>query len=143
MNKVFMIGNLTRDPELSETKNGTSVCKFSIAVNRNFTNADGERECDFFNVIAWRSLGEVCAKYLSKGKKVSVCGWFQTRTYETDKGEKRTLYEIVAEDVEFLSPREDAGGSRDYPDEPPARGQKAAPRKPQMKVFDDDGDIPF
>ncbi len=143
MNKVFMIGNLTRDPELSETANGTSLCKFSIAVNRNYTNADGERGCDFFDVIAWRDLGEVCAKYLSKGKKVCVCGSIQTRNYETDRGEKRKVYEIIAQDVEFLSPREKEGDRRDYLDEPPARGQKETSHKPQMEVFDDDGDIPF
>ena len=74
MNKVFLIGNLTRDPELSQLPSGVSVCKFGLAVNRNFTNSSGEREVDFFNITAWRGLGENCAKYLSKGRKVSVVG---------------------------------------------------------------------
>ena len=147
MNKVFMIGNLTRDPELSETKSGVSVCKFSIAVNRNFTNADGERECDFFDVVAWRNLGEVCAQYLAKGKKVNVYGSMQTRFYETDRGEKRKIYEIIAEDVEFLSPREeegrDRGDGRGYPDDRRREPRQEPPRQRPMEVFDDDGDIPF
>ena len=67
MNKAFLIGRLTRDPELSQTPSGISVCKFGLAVNRNFTNADGEREADFFNITAWRALAENCSKYLTKG----------------------------------------------------------------------------
>lgn len=74
MNKTFLIGNLTRDPELTATPSGVSVCKMSIAVNRNFTNANGERETDFFNIVAWRRLADNCAKFLSKGKKIKTCG---------------------------------------------------------------------
>ena len=90
MNKVIEIGNLTRDPEYSTTPNGTAVCKMSIAVNRNFTNANGKRETDYFNVVAWRTLADNCAKYLEKGKKIAVVGSLQTRSYESN-GEKNTL----------------------------------------------------
>jgi single-strand DNA-binding protein len=107
MNKVFLIGNLTKNPELSKTTGGISYCRMTIAVNRNYTNQDGERITDFFNIIAWRGLAETCDKYLSKGKKISVIGSLQTRQYEHN-GEKRWLTEIVAEEIEFLSPKEES-----------------------------------
>ena len=103
MNKTFLIGNLTRDPELTQTPNGVSVCKMSIAVNRNFTNANGERDTDFFNVVAWRGLADNCGKFLSKGKKIAVCGSIQNRSYETENG-KKFITEIMADEIEFLSP---------------------------------------
>jgi len=105
MNKVFLIGNLTKNPELSKTTGDISYCRMSIAVNRPYTNADGERQTDYFNIIAWRGLAENCAKYLSKGKKIAVSGRIEIRTYEQD-GVKKYATDIVAEDVEFLSPRE-------------------------------------
>ena len=103
MNKAYLIGNLTRDPETRTTQSGVSVCNFSIAVNRRM-KSDGQQETDFFNIVAWRSLGDLCAKYLSKGKKCAVFGRIETRTYEAQDGSKRTAFEIVADEVEFLSP---------------------------------------
>lgn len=103
MNRVIMIGNLTKDPELSETPSGINVCRFSIAVQRRFPNAQGEREADFFNVIAWRGVAESVAKYLKKGSKAGVSGSVQTRTYDANDGSKRYVTEIIAEEVEFLS----------------------------------------
>lgn len=105
MNKVIEIGNLTRDPEYSTTPNGTAVCKMSIAVNRNFTNANGEREADYFNVVAWRTLADNCAKYLEKGKKIAVVGSLQTRSYESN-GERKYVTEIMADEIEFLTPND-------------------------------------
>lgn len=146
MNKVFLIGNLTRDPELSETPSGVSVCKFDIAVNRNFTNANGERECDFLKIVTWRALAENCGNYLSKGKKVSVAGSIQTRSYNDSNGDKRYVTEIIANEVEFLSPRED-GESRQQPARgnggTDRRGGGQTRRRPALQEFDDDGDIPF
>lgn len=103
MNKVYLIGNLTRDPELSETPSGIAFCKFAIAVNRTFTNADGNRESDFFNITVWRGQAENCGKFLKKGSKVAIVGSLQNRTYEDRDGNKRTITEIVANEVEFLS----------------------------------------
>ena len=105
MNKVLMIGNLTRDPELSETPNGVAVCKFSIAVSRDFTNAEGNRESDFFNIVVWRGRAENCAKYLKKGNKVAIIGSLQNRSYEDKDGVKRTVTEVIASEVEFLTPK--------------------------------------
>lgn len=110
MNKVILIGNLTRDPETRTTTSGITCCAFSIAVNRRRTNADGNHEVDYFNVTAWRQLGELCMKYLSKGRKVCVEGSIQIRTYDAQDGSKRTAVDVIADSVEFLSPQ-NAGGT--------------------------------
>ena len=105
MNKVYIIGNLTRDPETRQTTSGISVCNFSVAVNRRFVNQQtGQREVDFFNVVAWRQLGELCQQYLAKGRKVAVTGSMQSRTYQAQDGSTRTAWDLVADEVEFLSP---------------------------------------
>ena len=107
MNKVYLIGNLTRDPEISTTTGGISVCRMSIAVGRRFTNAEGSRETDFFNVTAWRGTADNCAKFLKKGNKVAVAGSIQTRNYERPDGTKGFSVDIVADEVEFLSSKND------------------------------------
>ena len=104
MNKVYLIGNLTRDPELSETPNGISLCRFAIAVNRNYSS-DGERQTDFFNITVWGVRGENCGKYLKKGSKVAITGSLQNRSYEDKDGNKRTTTDVVASEVEFLTPK--------------------------------------
>ena len=118
MNKVMLIGNLTRDPELRYTTSGVPVCSFTIAVNRRFKTADGQRETDFFNVSAWRQLGELCANHLAKGRKIAVAGSVRTRSYEAKDGTKRTAVDVVADDVEFLTPREPGAHGADQPDAP-------------------------
>jgi single stranded DNA-binding protein (ssb) len=105
MNKVFLIGNLGADPELRSTNNGISVCTFRIGVSRRFKDANGENQTDWINIVAWRQLGELCAKYLAKGRKVAVAGALQSRSYEDKAGNKRVAYEVVADDIEFLTPR--------------------------------------
>ena len=140
MNKVFLIGNLTRDPELSETPSGVTLCRFAIAVNRNYST-DGERQTDFFNCTAWRGLAETVSRYAKKGKKVAVSGSIQIRNYEGNDGVKRTAVDIVAQDVEFLSPRENGGD--DFYDAPAEKPASSAKKKPALQSFDDDGDIPF
>ena len=140
MNKVFLIGNLTRDPELSETAGGVPVCHFSIAVNRNYSSQEGERQTDYFNCTAWRAMAETIARYTKKGKKVAVVGSVQLRNYEDNQGVKRTAVDIIAQDVEFLSPREN-GDSFDEMDDMPR--QSAPKRKPVLQAMDDDSDIPF
>ena len=133
MNKVYLIGTLTRDPELRSTQSGVDVCNFSIAVNRRFKDGNGNQQTDFFNIIAWRQLAGLCNKYLAKGRKVAISGSIQTRTYEAQDGSKRSVFDIVADEVEFLSA---AHGSEDQDDayerqeraairnEPPASGYK-------------------
>lgn len=140
MNKVFLIGNLTRDPELTETSSGISVCRFAIAVNRNYSSANGERQTDFFNCVAWRGLGENVARYAKKGNKVAVSGSVELRNYEDSQGVKRTGIDIVAQDVEFLTPRGSGDGGYDNAaGNAPAQSGKRA----NLQAFDDDADIPF
>ncbi len=103
MQKFICIGNLTKDPELITTNSGISVCRFTLAVSRRYTNSSGERETDFLNIVVWRTLGENCHKYLKKGSKCCVVGQVQTRSYEAQDGTKKYITEIVAEEVEFLS----------------------------------------
>lgn len=133
MNKVFLIGNITRDPELSETNSGVAVCRFSIAVNRRRASDDAEQQTDFFNVTAWRGLAETVARYCKKGNKVAVSGQIQIRQYEDREGAKKTSVDVVAEEVEFLSPKSN--------DE--AKTQETPKKKPALEPFDDDSDIPF
>lgn len=141
MNKVFLIGNLTRDPERTETSNGIAVCRFSIAVSRSYTGADGERKTDFFNCVAWRGLGETVARYVKKGNKIAVSGSIELHNYDDNEGVKRTVVEIVVQDVEFLTPKQsendDCGGRVQ------GNNGKSKARKPQLQTFDDDDDIPF
>ena len=142
MNKVFIIGNLTRDPELRSTRDGIPVCSFMVAVNRRTRNAEaGQPEADFFRVTAWRQLGEICSKYLAKGRKVSVTGSVSVSTYTGNDGNTRASLEVTADDVEFLSPRGEMG------DAAPAAAPRAqaAPAEPQSGSFVqvDDDELPF
>ena len=105
MNKVILIGNLTKDPELTTTTSGISVCRFTVAVSRRFTNSEGERETDFINVVVWRNLADNCHKFLRKGSKAAVVGNIQTRSYDAQDGTKRYVTEVVAEEVEFVGAR--------------------------------------
>lgn len=105
MNKVILIGNLSKEPELSETANGTAFCRFGIAVNSPYRDSDGERKADFFNIIVWGAVAENCGRYLSKGSKVAIVGRLQNRSYEDKDGNKRYVTDIVAEEVEFLTPK--------------------------------------
>jgi single-strand DNA-binding protein len=104
MNKTFLIGNLTKDVDLRTTQSGKSVASFSIAVNRRFKDKEGEKQTDFFSIIAWGQLGEMCGRYLAKGRKVAVTGRISLRTWEKD-GKHGASLEVLAEDVEFLSSR--------------------------------------
>lgn len=102
MNSLSIIGNLTNDPTVRATAQGISVCDFTVAVNR---RQKGDQEADFFRVTAWRQLGENCSRFLSKGRKVAVRGPVSARTYTAKDGSTRVSLEVTAEDVEFLSPR--------------------------------------
>ena len=111
MNKVILIGRLTRDPELRYTGNNTPVATFSLAVNRSFTNQNGEREADFINCVVWRKLAETVKNYLSQGSQVAVEGRIQTRTYDDQNGQRRYITEVIADNVEFLGSRNSSNNS--------------------------------
>ena len=129
MNRLTIIGNLTHDPELRTTPSGDSVCSFSVAVNRRQrrdAQNNGQPEADFFRVSAWRQLGENCAKYLAKGRKVAVVGSVSVRTYQANDGSTRATLEVNATDVEFLSSRNDGeAGAYSAPAAAPAAEPQA------------------
>lgn len=137
LNKVFLVGNLTRDPELRFTAQGTAVANFSIAVNRSYKAGDGEfkKDVNFFNIVVWGKQGENCSKFLNKGRSVLVEGRLQNRSYETQDGNKRTITEIVADNVQFLggrgdTPMSNGSGQADYGETDSFSG-------------DDDDQVPF
>ena len=140
MNKVFLIGNLTRDPESRETPSGVTMCRFAIAVQRPYSSQDGERQTDFFECTAWRGLGETIARYTKKGNKVAVSGSIQLRNYEDNQGMKRTAVDIIVQDCEFLTPKANGDAFDDVADAPRASAPK---KKPTLQAMDDDSDIPF
>jgi single-strand DNA-binding protein len=138
LNKVFLIGNLTRDPELKFTPQGTAVCKLGIAVNRQYKSSDGElkKQTDFFTVVVWGKTGENCSKFLAKGRPVFIEGRLQTRSYETQDNQKRSVTEIVADNVQFLGGRDDRAAADDQPRDTATEQAEFAPVEP-------DGNVPF
>jgi single-strand DNA-binding protein len=153
MNKVILIGNLTKDPELRYTPNGVAVATFTLAINRPRTNQAGEREADFINIVAWQKLADLCATYLRKGRQAAVEGRLQTRSYDNKEGKKVYVTEVVAENVQFLGgkPGEGSGGY----DSGFGGGSKPAGKRDDFDPFGDpfadagkpinisDDDLPF
>jgi single-strand DNA-binding protein len=111
MNRVVLVGRLTKDPELRYTPNGVPVATFTLAVNRTFTNQQGEREADFINCVIWRKPAENVANFLKKGSLAGVDGRVQTRSYDGQDGKRVYVTEVLAESVQFLEPRGASGGS--------------------------------
>ena len=135
MNKITLIGNLTKDPENRTTQNGVSVCSFNIAVNRRFPNADGERQTDFFRIQAWRGQADSCMKYLAKGRKVAVVGELQPRSYEGKDGSTRISLDVQADEIEFLTPPDEKKKKRENSD--------GYNKTPEDDWIPDNNDLPF
>lgn len=139
---MILIGNLVADPELRRTQSDIAVCSFRIAVQRRFANQQGVREADFFNIVAWRQTGELCGKFLAKGRKCGIVGTLQNRQYDAQDGTKRYVTEVVADEVEFLSPRGDdqqsTGTASHYQPSPSNQGSDDGEFTPV-----DDDEIPF
>lgn len=140
MNTVTIVGNLTKDPEVTQTKSGELVARFTVAVSRRYKNANGERETDFLPCVAWRGAAEFAQKYLRKGNKVCVRGSVQTRSFEAKDGTNRHVTEIVAEDVENYTPK-----STTAQDGNQGSGQRASQQQmPEAAMTPvDDLDLPF
>ena len=136
LNRVVLIGRLTRDPELRYSANGVAIVNFTLAVDRRFKNAQGEKETDFINCKAFKALAELIANYLSKGKMAAVSGSLQISNYTKD-GQKRTSADVIADDVQFLSPREHTEASNGGAEKPYARSASLGTEVPP------DDDIPF
>ena len=146
LNRVVLIGRLAQDPELRYTSNGTPVCNFTLAVERNFTNRQGEREADFIDIVAWRRLAETCAEHLGKGRMVGVDGRLQIR--KSQKGERTFINpEVVAENVRFLdwpSDGKQSGRQKTNRQEPPQAKDTPEPQDPMdTEDIDEDFDVPF
>ena len=116
LNKIMLIGNLGRDPELNVTAEGTPVTKFSLAVSRNYTTKSGERkeETEWFNIVAWEKLAETCERYLHKGSKVYIEGRLTQRKYTDREGVQRTSVDVIASAMEMLTPKSTSSGSESY-----------------------------
>ena len=143
MNKVILVGNLTRDPELITTANGVSLCRFSLAVQRRFAGQDGEREADFINIVVWRGQADNCYKYLKKGSKCGIVGSLQTRSYDAQDGTKRYSTDVVADEVEFLSTK--GSSNAEEISEPAETGSKSSGKNDVVNKFEpiDDDNLPF
>lgn len=139
MNKVILTGRLTHSPELKRTNSGTSVVQFSVAVRRNFKNADGEYDTDFINCVAWKQTAEMVARYFGKGDGITISGSIQTRTYTAKDGSERKAVEVVADSIEFPLSRNTAGNSQTANTYSKSSGKSGN----GFTEFDDDGELPF
>ena len=147
LNKVFIMGRLTRDPELRRTQSGTAVTSFSLAVDRDFKSQSGEKETDFIDVVAWRSTAEFVAKYFTKGRMAVVEGRLQIREWKDKDGNNRRSAEVVADNIYFGDSKRDGAGS-DY--SAPAYGAPMGGYSAPMggssafaEIDEEDGDLPF
>ena len=148
-NKVILIGNMTADPELKQTQGGLSVCTFNIAVNRRFKSENGQQECDFIPIVAWRQQAEFVCRYFKKGQPILICGQIQIRSWTNNNNEKRYSTEVVADEVSFVAP---ATQNEQKPATPPnpANFQNgnmpstySGINNPHFEEIPTDGDLPF
>ena len=140
MNKVVLMGRLTRDPEVRYTQtNNTLVASFTLAVNRRFVRQGEERQADFINIVAWSRTGEFCSKYFKKGQQVGIIGRIQTRNWEDDQGQKHYVTEVVAEEAYFADSRRDGAEGANVES---TFGTSVASASPEFEVTSDD-DLPF
>lgn len=148
LNRIILIGRLTRDPELRFTPNGKAVCQFTLAVDRQFANQDGNREADFINIVVWNKPAENCAQYLAKGRMTAVDGRLQIRSYEGNDGQRRYVTEVIAGAVCFLSPKgEGSSDSKAQQEEPWQESQGSAQQSFDNSAYDNlpmtSEDLPF
>ncbi len=167
VNKVILVGNLGKDPELRYTPSGAAVATFSLATTNPFKDREGNKQTEWHNIVAWRQLAEICGKYLHKGKQVYIEGRIQTRSYDDRDGNKRYITEIVAEQMQMLGSRDEQGGgygggqqADGYGGQPqggsqeePQQGRSGGGQKPSQggqkgggfsePVFNPDDEIPF
>ena len=141
MNKVLLIGRLTKDPELRYTQSGTAVASFTLAVNRRFSNQSGEREADFINCVAWQKSAEFVANYFRKGQQMALEGRLQVRSFDGNDGQRRWVTEVVAEQIEFVgSKNENGSGRQDYQNNNASAGSSLGLGE---EIVFDDNDLPF
>lgn len=144
LNRVILIGRLTRDPEVRYTSSNIPVANFTLAVDRSRKNAQGERETDFIDIVLWQKLAELAKQYLTKGRLIAVDGRLQVRTWQTKEGDNRKTYEVVAESFNFLDKGDRQVASARAEGETPPLVEDAPPPSPgRGEGFDEDDDLPF
>ena len=149
LNKIFIMGRLTRDPELRRTQSGTAVTSFTLAVDRDFKSQSGEKETDFIDVVAWRATAEFAAKYFTKGRMAIVEGRLQIRPWTDKEGNSRRSAEVVADNIYFGDSKRDSAGDMGGYSAPaytaPAGGYSAPVGGPSgfAEIDEEDGDLPF
>ena len=145
INKVVLMGNITADPELKQTQSGQSVTTFGLAVNRRYQK-DGNTECDFINCVAWKERAEFVSRYFKKGSSIIVCGSIQTRSYTTQTGERRTAFEVLADEVSFGANKSDDKAATPMMPIPGTTAQIPTAyggNGTQFEEIADDKDLPF
>ena len=157
MNKVILIGRLTKDPEVKNTASQVTVCRFTLAVDRRFKDNNGQRQADFISCVAWRQTANFISSYFHKGSKIAVVGSIQTRTFDDASGQKRYVTEVVVDEAEFVDSANAAGNgngnasqprqynnnnnySRSYDDAPNSGAAASAPVAPQRQIIPDSSD---
>ena len=143
MNKVILIGRLTRDPEIRYTQTGKAVCDFSLAVDRPFTSNSGEREADFINIVVWNKIAENAAKYLAKGRQCAVEGRLQISSYEGNDSVRKYRTDVVASSVEFLGSKQKSRSDYDEPSDYDSSNKNGSDVFAGEEVFFADEDLPF
>lgn len=143
LNKIIVMGRLTHDPELRRTGSGTPVCSFSIACDRDFKSQSGEKETDFFDVVAWRTTGEFVSKYFTKGRMVVVEGRLQIREWQDKEGNKRRSAEVIADNVYFGDSKPKDGGDVPAYEGEPGAGFGAPPSGFTPNFGEENGELPF
>ena len=138
MNKVQLVGRLTKDPEVKFTSNQTKVCSFTIAVDRKFKDANGQRQADFISCVAWKQTAEFLQKYFHKGNRIGICGSIQTRSYEDQNGQNHFITEVLAEEVEFVESKENSSQEEKIESEAPIEVNPNT-----GEVMNDGGTLPF
>lgn len=147
-NKVILIGNLTADPELKQTPNGLSVCRFTLAINRRYirNNEQGQQTADFINIVAWRQTAEFVSRYFKKGRPILVCGQIQSKSWNDQNGQKRYGIEVVADEVSFVESKSDsapANGGQAYTPDAYGVPSYQAPAGGNFEEIPGDDSLPF
>ncbi len=142
LNRITIMGRLTRDPELRRTQSGVSVCSLTVAVDRDFKSQSGEKQTDFIDVVAWRQTGEFISNYFQKGSMIIVDGSLQSRKWQDKQGQNRTSWEVIANNVYFGESKRSGGDAGNYAPAPSAEDY-AAPASGGFAEIEEDGDLPF
>lgn len=147
MNKTFLIGRLTKNPEIRYTSYNVPCCTFTLAVSRDYTNQEGQREADFINIQVWKNLAKICDKYLIKGSLIGLIGRIQTRSYDNEKGEKRYVTEVVADKIIFLDSKKEGQATETQSDTQVPQTDPYAEMGKQVSMEDypniDNDSLPF